>query len=322
MIVTKTVFFECLERMKSHIPFEQSNGWNEFKIVNGVEFAYFVDDTSSPTQACFGRIYYRKIIGRIVDICGEVKKEEVSKRLIIKFFRSIIKDAHASMITYNSISTYRAEDEIGIRCAGFVRPWGNRTCPLTQIINIQRERNCDRGWRRNLRKAKDAGLTFEVIDTPTNNDAVLFTQLFDELKQRKHLGFSIEKNKIASLLKHPEFKLCYVKHEGKVLCSRIIYLYHEQAADVFAANSFEAMKYSATHFIMENIFEWLKMQGIQVFDFSRISPSAHEANSIYQFKDAAGGYPIQYLGEWIWTKKDYIQLLFGLYNFFTHKHSY
>lgn len=322
MTVTKQMFYQCLQRMNCYIPFEQTYGWNEFKATAGVQFIYFVDNTETPMQACFGRVYHKKIAGCIVDICGEVKKEGVSKRQITQFFKSIIEDAHASMITYNSINIYRVEDEIGIRCAGFIRPWGNRVCPLTQIIPVQEERNHDSDWRRNLKKAKKAELTFEMVNIPTDNDAALFTHLFDELKQRKHLGFSVEKDKIAALLHQPEFKLCYARYEDRVVCARIIYVHHKQAADVFAANSFKAMKCSATHFIMENIFEWLKGQGIEIFDFSRISPSANETNSIYQFKDAAGGYPVQYLGEWIWTKKESTRLLFALYNFFTCKHSY
>jgi hypothetical protein len=119
------------------------------------------------------------------------------------------------------------------------------------------------------------------------------------------------------------FVLCYVKHENQILCARIIYHHQGLAADVFAANGFESMKYSATHFIMEQIFCWLKEQGDQLFDFSRISPGAYETDSIYQFKDAAGGYPMQYLGEWVWTKKHRTQLLFCIYNFFLHhRHNY
>lgn len=322
MVITKEQFEKCIGNMGCYIPFEQTKAWNEFKTTDGVEFIYFVDNIEFPLQACFGRVYHKRIIGRIIDIAGEVRKEEVSRRMVTKFFKSIIEEAQAEMITYNGIATYRAEDEIGIRCAGFVRPLGNRVCPLTQFIPVQGERNGDRNWKRNLRKAKEAGLSFEIVNSPTQQDAAVFVRLFDELIQRKHLGFSIAEDKILPLLQQPGYKLCYARLGDKVLCARIIYLHRGQSADVFAANSFDSMKYSATHFIMESIFEWLKAQGVQTFDFSRIPPSANETNSIYQFKDAAGGYPVQYLGEWIWTKKDSTRLLFALYNYFTRKHSY
>lgn len=262
-------------------------------------------------------------MGRVIDIVGEIQKSTVSKQMITQFFQGIIENSQAEMITYNSIREYKVEQEIGIRCAGFVRPFGNRVCPLTQIINLQSDRNCNRNWKRNLKKAVDNGLIYEVIDRPTEQDADTVCRLFDELKQRKSLAFSLNKEKVTNLLKQPEYSLHYVVRENSVLCARIIYSHEGQAADVFAANSFEAMKYSATHFIMEQVFAWLKENGMETFDFSRISPSAYETNTIYQFKEAAGGYPVQYLGEWIWTRKHRTLLLFCIYNFFIHrKHSY
>ena len=43
--------------------------------------------------------------------------------------------------------------EIALRSAGFLRPFGNRVCPLTQIVAIQNNRDFDRNWKRNLKKA-------------------------------------------------------------------------------------------------------------------------------------------------------------------------
>lgn len=322
MIVTKDVFYHTLSKMECYIPFEQTQGWNDFKLSDNLDFIYYVDNLDDPAQACFGRVYSKVFVGKIVDICGEIWKPEVNKRQITKFFRSIIDDTKASMIYYNSMSLYNIKNEIGIRSAGFVRPFGNRVCPLTQIIEPQTARNYDRNWRRNLTKAEKNALTFEMIEKPGEEEVKLFVNLFDELVQRKHLGFSIDKDKVFALLRQSGFKLCFAKLGEKVLCARIIYIHKKQAADVFAANSFDSMKFSATHFIMERIFEWLKNEGVETFDFSRISPSAYETNSIYQFKDGAGGYPAQYLGEWIWTNNNLIKLLFCIYNFFTSKHSY
>lgn len=58
--------------------------------------------------------------------------------------------------------------------------------------------------------------------------------------------------------------------------------------------------------MMERIFDHLKEQGVKVFDFSRIPPSNNETDSVYVFKNSAGGYPVQYNGEWIWSKKESI----------------
>ena len=322
MIVTKDVFYDTLKKMDTYIPFEQSEGWCEFKSSDKSSIVYFVDNIDNPMLAYFGRVYNKPFVGRIVDIIGEVWKPGISKRQVTKFFKGVIQDAKASMICYNSVSLYDVNKEIGLRCVGFVRPLGNRVCPLTQLIGVQEPRNFDSDWRRNLKKAEKNALTFDVVENPSEKDAVCFVCLFDELRQRKQLGFSLDKNKVTSLLLQPGFKICYARLGEQVLCARIIYICKKQAADVFAANSFNSMRYSATHFIMESIFNWLKKEGVEQFDFSRISPSANETNTIYQFKDAAGGCPAQYLGEWIWTRNSLVKLLFCVYNFLTQRHSY
>lgn len=321
MVITEEQFYTSVEKMGVYIPFEQTKAWNDFKRTPNIQFIYFIDNLEDPQQACWGRIYEVKMIGRIIDIAGEVQKDNVTKRMITKFFKSIIEESSANMITYNCARIYEVEREIGLRCAGFVRPLGNRICPLTQFIDIQSDRNSDSDWKRNLKRATANRLTFEVLEHPTTEDAAIICGLFNELKARKSLGFSLSVNKVAELIKQSGYRVYYVRHEGKILCARIVYIHKSHAADVFAANSFESMKYSATHFIMEQIFAWLKERGVKTFDFSRISPSTHNANTIYQFKDAAGGYPIQYSGEWIWTRKHNTLLLFCIYNFFLH-HGY
>lgn len=322
MNITKEEFYNCLERMKCYVPFEQTIGWNEFKANNNVKFVYFVDNKEDPQQACYGRIYEKPLIGRIVDIMGEVRKTETHRRQVTKFFKSIIETSEASMILYNSVSLYNVNHEIGLRCAGFVRPMGFKACPLTQIIEIQKDRNGDRNWKRNLKKAEQNALQFEEVKSPTIKDAAIFSDLFDELKQRKHLGYSVDKEKIYQLLSCASYRLFIVKKESQILCARIIYVHGRQAADVFAANSTESMNYSATHYIMEKIFTLLKEEGVDEFDFSRIPPSDNETNSVYLFKDAAGGYVAQYLGEWIWVKKIITKVLFALYNCWKSKHIY
>lgn len=107
---------------------------------------------------------------------------------------------------------------------GFCETVGNRVCPLTQLIGLQEPRNFDSDWRRNLKKAEKNALTFDVVENPSEKDAVCFVCLFDELRQRKQLGFSLDKNKVTSLLLQPGFKICYARLGEQVLCARIIYI--------------------------------------------------------------------------------------------------
>lgn len=322
MLVAEDVFFNVIPQI-GYVPFEQTRAWKNFKENPKVKFVYFIDNPQDPCIACWGRIYRFRFVGEILDICGEVRRENTSIKQITKFFQSILEDEKPDLVTYNSISPYDCNFDIGLRRAGFVRPFGNKACPLTIFIDVTTERNVNRNWKRNLKKASQYGLQFEVVKEPTLEDAQAVSKMFSELKERKSLGFSLEPNKIFNLITSSGYSLCYAKKDDKPLCARIIYTNGGHAADVFAANSFESMDYSATHFIMEEIFAYLKEVNVKSFDFSRISPSIYETDSIYLFKDAAGGQPVQYMGEWTYSRKRWLPFLFCFYNFFLLKiHNY
>lgn len=321
MLVTSDIFFSCIEKI-GNIPFEQTKEWYDYKQKNGVEFLFFVDNPQDPSIACWGRILTKRFIGRILDIIGEVQKQGISQKQISKFYASLIVDAKASMITLNSVSKYSCEFEIAIRRAGFVRPLGFRTCPLTICVNPFLY-SPDRMWKRNVKKAKEEELEFMCVERPILSDLQLVCSMFDELRDMKSLGYSLLAEELLNLFKSDSFKLFFVKKEDKYLCARIVYLYKNHAADVFAANSYESRKYSATNFIMEEIFGWLKERGVDNFDFSRIPPSNNETDSVYIFKNSSGGYPMQYNGEWIWAKNRFTSLFFSIYNFYMRKaHQY
>lgn len=323
MLVNRGEFENAVNKIGG-VPFELTSGWIDFKS-HGDNFVFFVDDIVNPMMACCGRIHKKPIVGRVLDIVGEAKAENVTSKVVIKFFTSLIADAGVDLIVFNSTSIYDCAFEIAIRRSGFTRPFGFCTCPLTILVNIQDERSPDRMWRRNLKKAVDQNLTFEVVEQPSRDDAVSFIQCFEELRAMKSLGYSLSTEKIYGLVQSDGYKLFFVSLNGRRLCGRILYIDDvvHRSYDVFAANSFESRKYAATHFMMERIFAYLKNRGVCCFDFSRIPPSNNEMDSVYLFKQSAGGYPQQYNGEWIWSKHKYLLLLFCVYNFFIRKaHNY
>jgi hypothetical protein len=180
-MVHEEQFWACVEKINAHVPFEQTKAWHDFKQSERCSFLYFVDNPADPQQACWGRVYTIKFVGRVLDIMGEIQKECVTHKMITTFFREIIKQSAADMLTYNSVKKYDEYQDIGLRRAGLVRSMGNRACPLTQIIPLQLGRDCDRNWKRNLRKANTNKLKFEVVENPSVHDAATVCNLFDEL---------------------------------------------------------------------------------------------------------------------------------------------
>ena len=315
MLVDKETFIKVAHKI-GKVPFEQTIAWKNFKDVSDEDLLFFVDNPVDPYIACWGRIFRKPGIGKIVDIISEVAKDTIVQKLITQFFKSVVKDAQCNMITYSNTCVYDCKYEIGLRRAGFNRPLGSRLCPLTMFVDIQGKRSPDRNWKRNIKKAVEDNLQFTAVERPTAADIETVGKMFKELKDMKSLNYEVEVEHLAKLFEDERFYLFFVSQEGKPVCARVVYIEGKFAADVFAANSYESRKNSSTHYIMENIFTFLKEKGVETFDFSRIPPSDDERDSVYIFKNCAGGYPIQYNGEWIWSKNRYLPLLFGIYNFF------
>ena len=320
MRVNESDFDNCISRL-GHVTFEQDKGWRVYQESRNIPYLYFVDDVDHPNMACCGRVYKKPFVGRILDIVGEVCAVSLSEKVMKCFYKSLIDDSCCDMITYNSKAVYSVDTEVALRRVGFNRPLGSRTCPLTIFVDLvnDNESKRDRNWRRNVKKAVESNLTFRFVENPTKEDATIVCRMFDEMSEKKQLGYSLEPDDLYKLITNSGYRLYYVCREGRPICARIVYLYKGMAEDVFAANSNESREYSATHFMMDSLFSSLKDLGATVFDFSRIPPSNNETDSVYAFKKACGGYTVQYLGEWIWAKNKNTSLLFAFYNFYYRK---
>lgn len=321
MLVNESVFDQSILKL-GHVPFEQSKGWRTYQEQRGMPYLYFVDNEAQPSIACCGRIIKKPFIGKILDITGEViSKEDLTEKVLRKFYQSLIEDAGVDLIVYNCKVMYDVKKDIALRRSGFNRPLGSRICPLTIMVDLvtDTDNNRDRNWKRNAKKAVESDLKFEYIAKPTMEDAKTVCHMFDEMSETKHLGFTLEPKSLYELIISSGYRFYYVCKDGKPLCARIVYVYRDMAEDVFAANSDDSREYSATHFMMDSVFKDLKGIGATSFDFSRIPPSNNETDSVYIFKKATGGKEVQYLGEWIWAKKQIVPLLFCIYNFYVHK---
>lgn len=321
MLVNEAVFEQCIAKL-GHVTFEQDKGWRDYEIKRGLPYLYFVDSELQPTMACCGRVFKKPLVGKILDITGEVKsKDTLSEKVMRNFYHSVIEDAGCDMISYNSKAVYDVDMEIALRRAGYNRPLGFRTCPLTIFVDLQSdtESKRDRNWKRNAKKAAESNLTFEYVEHPTMEDACVVCKMFDEMSETKHLGYTLKPETLYVLISNPLYRLYYVRREERVICARIVYVYGEMAEDVFAANSNESRECSATHFMMDCVFNYLKTINAKVLDFSRIPPSDNETDSVYMFKRASGGGVVAYLGEWMWTKKRITPLLYSIFNFYIRK---
>ena len=177
MIIDKDPFFQIVEKFE-YIPFEQTLAWENYKDEGASQFIHFVDNKSTPNICCWGRIIKKPLVGKILDIQGEIKQTTITNKQIQHFWKNVIEEASCNMITYNSVSEYSCDYEISMRRAGFTRPLGNRVCPLTIFVQTQEDRDADRNWRRNLKKSLSENLVFKPINQPTVENAQEISRMF------------------------------------------------------------------------------------------------------------------------------------------------
>lgn len=296
-----------------NVPFTQGEGWDNYTN-NKDNCVYFVDNSAEPTICCRGELYKKPFVGSILRIQGEATKKP-EQETVRNFYQEITQMGY-SLILVSSLSPYEIEYEIGIREAGFVRPLYQPTCPLTIFVPTIDRPAPHRSWKRNVKKAEKAGCTFRFIPQPTQEDCNIFVQLFGEMAVKKHLSYTLNNQSVYKMLKDPGYKLFFIySAANSILSGRVIYTDNKKGWDIFAANSNESRENGASYFICEKILDYLAEQNIETFDFGRIGPGLTSSNLVYLFKQASGGYPIQYNGEWIFAKNKSSELMMLLYRY-------
>jgi len=217
-------------------------------------------------------------------------------------------------IELNINTEYDIHFEIGIRRAGFIRPYGCFYSPLTMEIDLTTEITGNRNLKRNLKKAYDYKLRFceekNITDYVVNN----LVSLQKELSQLKGFSTGFIKSQLRTLLKSKDFRVFFVyDHESNPIATRIIHFNKFYVTDVYASNSKKARISSASYYMMQCLFERLKLEGFKKFDFGRIGPSIHSSDGVYLFKNSFRGRNLQYKGEWSFYKNKIVEFLIFIY---------
>lgn len=310
-IENETFFFELQSQLEQR-SFLESRGWYLSQTNSKIHF--FVDDDQHPSIAVWGREFKIPLFGKkLLLIYGEALSSDINEKKIRAFYSDLI-ELEFFGIEINSSNTYSTEYEIGLRRAGFIRPIGSFSCPLTIVNKLQEEPNFNRNWKRNVKKAEKSGLFFKEIQEVDEKIIDSFIRLFQELADLKGLNYKLEEKSLSKLLSSTDMRLFFVYSKGnKPLAARIVNVNPPFSADVYAANSVDARKNGATYYLMQNIFETLSKEQFTEFDFGRIPPSNHSTDNVYIFKNASRGKKVQYNGEWSFYKNKTLEVLMYFY---------
>ena len=312
MIVDRQIFFKSQQKLQ-HIPYSQTEEWLEKCGYLDINCKFFIDNLDDPQIGFWGIVFKRKFIGEHLIVTGESYLDKITSKHIKNFFLEVI-NSNFAIIEISSTNFYDIKYEIGIRRAGFLRPLVSNLSHLTLVIKKQKERKTDKDWRRNLRKADKADLTFKHIEKPSINDLEIFCKLFLELKEKKDISYSLSSKSLFKLFKAENYKLFFVyDNKFNPIAGRIVYVSLGSSFDVHASNSNKARETGAAYYIIEMIILYLKEIGVDSFDYGMIPPSATKMDSIYVSKSYSGGSPTLYNSQWVFFKSKILEYIINGY---------
>lgn len=317
MRVDKDTFFALQAKIKE-VPYSQSLGWHDTAYKSVMDrLVYFVNTLDDPRICCFGCFSKRFYFGSILSIDGISRKDDVNITEFRSFFISIVNEGY-SIINITDIGIYSPSFEVGVRRAGFVRPFGLRLCPLSLIVNLREPFKFHRKWRSHVRSSVACGNGFFPVESPTLKDAEEFVRMFGELKERKRLRYSCNPDNILYLVYHG-YKLFFMKNrEGNNIAGRLEYICGNRVYDIYAANTDIGLSSGAVYHLQEEILTYLAQHKFTEFDYGMIPPSDDHMDDIYIAKSYSGGTPVGYNGQWQYCKSLLKKYLYSFYSFYIH----
>ncbi|MBO3115768.1 peptidoglycan bridge formation glycyltransferase FemA/FemB family protein [Winogradskyella sp. DF17] len=307
-------FFE-LQGQLDIVTSTQSKGWHSYKKSQGREIRYFVNDEAQPTIAVWGFMFKVPVLKKFLFVIeGMAHAQHLKANVITKFFSQLAQIDDFVGVDIDSNTVYNTSFEIGLRRAGFLRPLGSFNCPLTIEIDLQEPFRFDTNWKRNIKRTAGHNLIFEEKTHCSEADIKAIVDLYREMNNLKGRAVGHRDYQIKALVEEEDIRVFFVSSEdGEPLCARVIHCNDRFATDIFASNALKSRECGASYFIVQELLELLKAEGYETFDFGRIGPSTHSADSVYTFKKASRGREVQYLGEFSCYKNKLIELVLLVY---------
>lgn len=300
-IISQNEFFEITKQFKLVI-FSQTEGFLTLYESIAGKVIFLVDSKENPQIACFGHI--KKALGlTLLLVEGPCIKYLEYKASLIKKFYEGFHSLGFDMIEINSCLKYNFEYEFGIRRAGFLRPVGNFSIPLSNWIDLKEDLSYDSNWKRNLKKAKEGNLFFQVKEKITEQEALELSNFYNNFCKEKGIEHFLHKNHLYRLLNSGNFSLATVNDLKGITSFIIFHHVNKHAGLYYAAKNNEAKQTGATFFMYDKLLVFLKNNGYDTFDMEKLQPSTHSTDGVFLFKNGIKGEHVLYNGEFSWYKK-------------------
>ena len=307
----KKTWDESLLRLDHYASF-QTYAWGQYQLALGWEPCYWAafDETGVIVAMLLGllrRYPFRTGLiwsegGPVGDlsVCDEslqraIKQTTGFKRIYCRF---------------RSDRQREVEDALRLNAQGWRRSWCNLTTCYSLRLNLEKEENellagCERNWRRNLRRAQENNLQVEQWMNPSVDEIV---SAYDSMQTLKGLDEQHSREEFEYLLVHLKDQLVIYRatnEQGEVISLHAWLVLGDRATAFLSVTTEQGRELHSSYAVIWAMLQHCLRLRLQYCDLGGIDPVASPGP--YRFKKATGALPVEYLGEWDWASRPWLQ---------------
>jgi lipid II:glycine glycyltransferase (peptidoglycan interpeptide bridge formation enzyme) len=202
------------------------------------------------------------------------------------------------------------EDSLKMTSQGWSMPWSMLTTNYTMTIDLQVTEeallaSCERNWRRNLKRSSECSITVSQWFHPAVAEIVAAYRSMESLKglDEQHSDDEIEQ-----MLRNLKQNLVVYRcddADGELLSVMGCLVTGDKACLVISATTPKGRDLHSSYAIFWALICHCRKIGVRLFDFAGIDPVRNPG--VYRFKRAAGGRPVEMLGEWDWASRPWLR---------------
>jgi lipid II:glycine glycyltransferase (peptidoglycan interpeptide bridge formation enzyme) len=202
------------------------------------------------------------------------------------------------------------EDSLRLTAQGWSMPWSMLTTNYTMTIdlNVTEEAllaSCERNWRRNLKRSTECALTVSQWRNPNAAEISATYRSMENLKGLDEQQSEAETEHMLSELKQGLVVYRCEDEQGELLSVMGCLVTGEHACLVISATTARGRELHSSYAIFWALICHCRNAGVKIFDFAGIDPVRNPG--VFRFKRAAGGRPVEMLGEWDWANRPWLR---------------
>jgi hypothetical protein len=301
---TLTSFADCS-------PF-QSYAWGQYRRSLGWQPQRWIafDENDSPVAMMQGYVRrYPLGVGMVWSEGGPVGDLSACDAA----FHQAVKDTTRLRAVYYRFRCDRPrhiEDSLRLTSQGWTMPWSPLTTNYTMTIDLtvtedQLLKSCERNWRWNLKKANQCDLTLSQWHHPSAGEIIGAYRSMENVKGLDEQLSEVEIEEMLSSLKPHLVVYRCDDANGELVCVMGCVVTGDKACLVLSATAARGRELHASYATFWSLIRHLRNSGASKFDFAGIDPVRNPG--VYRFKRAAGGVPVEMLGEWDWASRPWLR---------------